>query len=151
MGNDKSIEKVLFRFRHTMLPVKELERSIEFYTRLLGMEVLRRRINPEKKRSVGYIGYGNEDHYPVLELVEDIGPDPHAKMTPWEGHISIQVSDLYRLCEYLEKKGVKFIRPAGPNHPGRKDLVACIEDPDGYKVELNERYKSTTFDKQETR
>ena len=63
MDNDKSIEKVLFRIRHTMLPVKELERSIEFYTRLLGMEVLRRRINQEEKKAVGYIGYGNEDHF----------------------------------------------------------------------------------------
>ena len=53
------------------------------------------------------------------------------------------------LCEYLEKKGVKFIRPVGPNHPGRKDLVACIEDPDAYKVELNESYKSTAFERRE--
>ena len=151
MGGDQSIKKVMFRFRHTMLPVKDLERSIEFYTRLLGMEVLRRRINREKNKSVGYIGYGSEDHYPTLELVADIGPDAPAKMKPWEGHISIQVSDLYRLCAHLENEGVKFIRPPGPNHPGRKDLVACIEDPDGYKVELNERYNSPTFNKQEKR
>jgi lactoylglutathione lyase len=133
-----------------MLPVKNLERSIDFYTRLLGMSVMRRRINEENKVTVGYVGYGDEDHYPALELVEDIGLSPPAKMNYWEGHISIQVSDLYKLCESLEKEGVKFIRPAGPNRPGRKDLVACIEDPDGYKIELNERYNSTAFDKQQT-
>ncbi|MFC1816912.1 VOC family protein [Thermodesulfobacteriota bacterium] len=147
MSNAKPIENILFRLRHTMLPVKDLERSIDFYTRLLGMEVMRRRINEANTLSVGYVGYGNEDHYPVLELVEDIGLNLPAKMNHWEGHISIQVSDLYNLCESLEKEGVKFIRPAGPNRPGRKDLVACIADPDDYKIELNERYNRTAFDK----
>lgn len=139
MSGDKAPDGIDFRIRHTMLPVTDLERSIDFYTRLLGMDVMRRRVNEAKNITVGYVGYGEEGSNHALELIQDRGAAADAAVAGWDGHVAIAVSDLYRLCEVLEKEGVSFDRPAGPVAPGRQDLVAFIRDPDGYEIELTQR------------
>jgi lactoylglutathione lyase len=139
MTNADHLKGINLRIRHTMLPVLDLERSIKFYTQLLGMVLMRQRVNETKKIAVAIVGYGNEDTDPAIELIQDIGENPPAKMNRWYGHFAIAVTDLYRICASLEEAGVKFTQPAGPVAPGRKDLVAFLIDPDGYEIELTER------------
>lgn len=127
------------RMRHTMLPVKDLDRSIDFYRSLLGMIVMRRRRNEVKQLDAVYVGYGDEDRDPCLELIQDMSARAPATMEPWTGHIAIAVTDLRKVCAFLEKKGVRFLTPVQPIAPGRKDLIALIVDPDGYQIELHER------------
>lgn len=130
---------IRFRFRHMMLPVKDLERSIDFYTRLLGMGIARRRVSEEDNIKAVFLCYGEEQSQTALELVEKSGPRAPARMNPWDGHISIQVSDLFKLCGNLERADVKFIKLAGPIRPERKALLAIILDPDGYQIALTQR------------
>jgi lactoylglutathione lyase len=139
MTDAKHLQGVDLRIRHTMLPVADLKRSVAFYTSMLGMNVMRQRVNEVKKVTVAYVGYGDEDTDPCLELIQDIGDNPPERMHRWHGHIAIAVTNLYGICEYLEKAGVTFTLPAGPIAPGRKDLVAFLVDPDGYEIELTER------------
>lgn len=125
-----------FRFRHTMLPVASIDRSAEFYTGLLGMQVVRLRREPERGgRNIAYVGYGDEGTHPVLELIEGTGT--HEK--PWAGHIAIAVSDLPVLVRRLEGAGVKFLRPMAEPEGGTNQYVANILDPDGHEIELNQR------------
>lgn len=137
------VSDIKFRIRHTMLPVSDLDRSIDFYTRLLGMDVMRLREQPEQGSRVGYLGYGSEDDGPALEMIQTGAAGEHAKMAAWSGHVALYVSDLYKLCETLKKEGVTFIRDPQPNRPGSRDLVAFIQDPDGYTLELTERHTLT--------
>ena len=130
-----------FRIRHTMLPVSDLDRSIDFYTRLFGMDVMRMRERPEER--VAYLGYGSEDAGPALELIQTGAAGERGKMAAWAGHVALYVSDLYKLCETLKSEGVTFTREPGPNRPGVPDLVAFIKDPDGYTLELTERHTLT--------
>ena len=97
MSGEKTVDSITFRIRHTMMLVSDLDRSIDFYTRLLGMDIQRIRPNPEKKERVGYVGYGTEDEYPGLELIETGGPRRVKEMRPWYGHVALYVSDLYKL------------------------------------------------------
>ncbi len=92
-----------------MLPVRDLDRTIEFYTRLLGMDIMRLRQQDETTR-VGYLGYGSEDEGPALELVQSGGPTDPVQIPPWAGHFAIIVSDLNALCEKLKAAGVTFTR-----------------------------------------
>jgi lactoylglutathione lyase len=115
MSGEKTIGDITFRIRHTMMLVSDLERSIDFYTRLLGMDIQRIRPNPEKKERVGYVGYGTEDEYPGLELIETGGPGHIKEMRPWYGHVALYVSDLYKLSEKLKAEGVKFTLEPQPN------------------------------------
>ena len=117
-----------------MMLVSDLDRSIDFYTRLLGMDIQRIRPNPEKHERVGYIGYGIEDEYPGLELIETGGPGHVKEMRPWYGHVALYVSDLYKLSAKLKSEGVKFTLEPQPNRPGSHDHVAFIQDPDGYTL-----------------
>jgi lactoylglutathione lyase len=133
---------IKFRLRHTMLPVRDLDRTIDFYTRLLGMDIMRLRQQDENTR-VGYLGYGSEDDGPALELIQSGGATDPIQIPPWAGHFAILVSDLYALCEKLKAAGVTFTQEARPNRPGSPDLVAHILDPDGYLIELNERHTLT--------
>src|SRR5574341_1939990 len=121
---------IQFRIRHTMLPVSDLDRTIDFYTRLFGMDVMRMRERPGER--VGYLGYGSEDDGPALELIQSGPPGGHGKIAPWSGHVAIFVSDLHKLCATLKREGVKFIREAQADRPGSPDLVAVIPGPDGY-------------------
>ena len=136
------MSEIKFRLRHTMLPVLDLDRAIDFYTRLLGMDVMRLRQQDENTR-VGYLGYGSEDDGPALELIQSGGATDPVQIPPWAGHFAILVSDLYALCEKLKAAGVTFTQESRPNRPGSPDLVAHIMDPDGYLIELNERHTLT--------
>lgn len=127
--------------RHTMLPVSDLDRTIDFYTRLLGMDLMRLREPPGER--VGYLGYGCEDDEPALELIQTGKAGEHAKMPPWAGHVALYVSEIYKLCEMLKREGVTFTCEPRPNQPGRQDHVAFIKDPDGYTIELTERHSVT--------
>jgi lactoylglutathione lyase len=126
-----------------MMLVSDLDRSIDFYTRLLGMDVQRIRPAPERNERVGYVGYGSEDEYPGLELIETGGPGHISSMPKWYGHVAIYISDLYSLSEKLKAEGVKFTRDPQPNRPGSQDKVAFIQDPDGYILELTERHSKS--------
>lgn len=143
MSGEKTFDDVTFRIRHTMMPVSDLDRSLDFYTRLLGMDVQRLRPNPAKSERVGYVGYGSEDEHPGLELIETGGRGLVQKVPRWHGHVALYVSDLYKLSERLKAEGVKFKLGPQPNRPGSRDLVAFIEDPDGYTVELTERHSKS--------
>ena len=143
MAGEKTVDNITFRIRHTMMPVNDLDRSIDFYTRLLGMDVQRLRPSPERNERVGYIGYGSEDDFPSLELIETGGPGHTPDVPRWYGHIAIYVSDLYKLSEKLKAEGVKFTFGPQPNRPGSQDHVAFIQDPDGYLLELTERHSKT--------
>jgi lactoylglutathione lyase len=143
MAGEKTVDGIIFRIRHTMMLVSDLDRSIGFYTRLLGMDVQRMRPVPEKSERVGYLGYGTEDEYPGLELIETGGPGHVEKMPKWYGHVALYVSDLYKLSEKLKAEGVVFTLGPQPNRPGSDDHVAFIQDPDGYIIELTERHSKS--------
>ena len=138
-----SVDGIKLHIRHTMLPVADMERTVDFYTRLLGMDVMRIREDPEKKLRTLYLGYGSEDDGPALELIQTGAADASTKMPPWAGHVALFVSDLYKLSETLKAEGVKFTMEPRPNRPGSKDHVAFIQDPDGYTLELTERHSKT--------
>jgi len=143
MAGEKTVNDVTFRIRHTMMLVKDLDRSIYFYTRLLGMDLQRLRSSPEKNERVAYVGYGTEDEHPGLELIENGGPGHIKEMPKWYGHVAIYVSDLYKLSEKLTAGGVTFTHGPQPNRPGSQDHVAFIQDPDGYLLELTERHSKS--------
>ena len=143
MAGEKTVDSITFRIRHTMMLVSDLDRSMDFYTRLLGMDVQRIRLVPDKNERVGYLGYGSEDQHPGLELIETGGPKQDREMPKWYGHIALYVSDLYKLSEKLKAAGVKFTMDPQPNRPGSKDHVAFIQDPDGYTLELTERHSTS--------
>lgn len=126
-----------FRFRHTMLPVGDLGRSVAFYTGLLGMQVVRERKAGagESGRAIAYVGYGAEGTHPVLELIENAGN----AQKPWAGHVAIAVSDLEALVKRLEAAGVRFSRPLTRPEGGTNAAIANILDPDGFEIELNQR------------
>ena len=126
---------IKFRFRHTMLPVADMERAVDFYTRLLGMQVVRRRSQGDEGREIAYVGYGAEGTHPVLELIAGTGDADK----PWAGHFSIAVADLTALCATLEAEGVRFTRRLNAPEGGTNELVANIVDPDGFEIELNQR------------
>ena len=124
MAGEKTIDNITFRIWHTMMLVSDLDRSMDFYTRLLGMDVQRIRLVPDKNERVGYLGYGSEDQHPGLELIETGGPKRDREMPKWYGHIALYVSDLYKLSEKLKAAGVKFTLGPQPNRPGSNDHVA---------------------------
>jgi lactoylglutathione lyase len=143
MGGEKTANGITFRIRHTMMPVSDLDRSIDFYTRLFGMDIQRLRNAPERSERVAYLGYGSDDESHSLELIQIGAAGERAKMAPWAGHVAIFVSDLYKLCERLKAEGVTFTQEPGPVRPGSKDLVAFIKDRDGYSLELTERHSKS--------
>jgi len=125
-----------------MLPVADLDRSIAFYTRLLGMKVKERHASEARKVEVGLVGYGDKAAEPFLELIEDLNETAPDKVTPANIHIGIDSSDLRKLCAILEKEDVTFIRPLKQRSDGM-GLSAWIRDPDGHELELAERHPST--------
>ncbi len=126
------------RYLHTMLRVKRLEASIDFYTRLLGMKELRRREVPEGKYTLAFLGYGPEETHTVLELTYNWGKDEGYELGTGFGHLAIGVRDVAATCERLRAEGVAIVREAGPVKFGTT-IIAFIEDPDGYKIELIQR------------
>jgi len=122
------------RILHTMLRVGDLDRSIAFYTEVLGMKVLRTTDRPEQKYSLAFVGYDAEDKAAVLELTYNYGVDKYDLGTAY-GHIAIEVPDAYRACEDVKKRGGTVTREAGPVKGG-STVIAFVQDPDGYKIEF---------------
>jgi lactoylglutathione lyase len=122
------------RFMHTMLRVGDLQRSIDFYTRQLGMRELRRRDVPDGKYTLAFVGYGDEDRETVLELTYNYGTDHYEQGSAF-GHLAVGVPDVTATCEKMRGAGVKITREPGPVKFGTT-VIAFIEDPDGYKIEL---------------
>jgi lactoylglutathione lyase len=119
---------------HTMLRVGNLQRSVDFYTKVLGMQVLRTTDRPDQKYSLAFVGYGPEDRNAVLELTYNYGIEQYDLGSAY-GHVAIQVDDAYQACERIQAAGGKVTRPAGPVKGG-STVIAFVEDPDGYKIEL---------------
>jgi lactoylglutathione lyase len=122
------------RLLHTMLRVGNLDKSIAFYTQVLGMQVLRKHEYPDGKFTLAFVGYGNEQDNTVLELTYNWGTESYDKGNAY-GHIAIEVDDAYKACEVVKQAGGKVVREAGPMMHGTT-VIAFIEDPDGYKVEF---------------
>jgi lactoylglutathione lyase len=125
------------RILHTMLRVGDLQRSLDFYTGVLGMQLLRRQDYPEGKFTLAFVGYQPESEGAVLELTHNWGVDSYELGTAY-GHIALAVPDAYRACEEIRARGGKVVREAGPMKHG-STVIAFVEDPDGYKVELIQR------------
>lgn len=122
------------RILHTMLRVADLEKSITFYTKVLGMTELRRKEYPDGKFTLAFLGYGDENNNTVIELTYNWGVDNYELGTAF-GHLAIGVTDVYDACEKMKQMGGKIIRDAGPMNAG-STIIAFLEDPDGYQIEL---------------
>lgn|SRR5690625_1528101 len=131
-------EESHFQLLHTMIRVKDLKRSLDFYTRHLGMKLLRQQDYPSGEFTLAFVGYGDEADHTVLELTHNWHQEDDYTHGTGFGHIAIGVPDIYRTCERLEKEGIKIPRPPGPMKHGGS-VIAFIEDPDGYKIELIEK------------
>ena len=127
-----------FRMLHTMLRVLDLEKSLDFYVNKMGMKLLRRQDYPTGEFTLAFVGYGDEKDEAVIELTHNWGQKESYTIGSGYGHIAIGVPDIYGLCEQLGQAGVKIPRPPGPMKHGGS-VIAFVEDPDGYKVELIER------------
>ena len=125
------------RLLHTMLRVGDLDKSIDFYTRILGMTLLRRNDYPEGKFTLAFVGYGPESEHAAIELTYNWGVDRYELGTAF-GHIALEVDDAYAACDKIKAAGVKVVREAGPMKHG-STVIAFVEDPDGYKIELIQR------------
>jgi lactoylglutathione lyase len=127
----------VMRMLHTMLRVGDLDASIRFYTEQLGMKLLRRNDYPDGKFTLAFVGYGDESDHTVLELTYNWGRDSYTLGDAF-GHVALGVSDIYAACERLRAGGVKITREPGPMKHGTT-VIAFVEDPDGYKIELIQR------------
>ena len=125
------------RLLHTMLRVGDLDRSIDFYTNVLGMKVLRRKDYPEGKFTLAFVGYDDEAKTAVIELTHNWDTKTYDIGTGY-GHIAIGVPDAAKACDAVRAKGGKVTREAGPMKHGTT-VIAFVEDPDGYKIEFIER------------
>ncbi len=122
------------RILHTMLRVGDLDKSLRFYTEVLGMKLLRQRDYPEGRFTLAFVGYGDEAHHTVLELTYNWDTH-HYDLGNGFGHIAIEVEDVYEAVENIRARGGKIVREPGPMKHGNT-ILAFIEDPDGYKIEL---------------
>jgi len=127
-----------FRLLHTMIRVMDMDKSVDFYTRLLGMKLLRRRDFEGGRFTLAFVGYGDEETDAVVELTHNWDQTEPYQMGDAFGHLAIAVPDAYAVCDAMEKEGVPVPRPAGPMKGGER-VIAFIEDPDGYKIELVQR------------
>ena len=131
------------RILHTMLRVGDLQRSIDFYTKVLGMKLLRTSDNPEYKYTLAFVGYGNNPDHAELELTYNYGETQY-EMGSAYGHIAISADDIYATCDSVRSNGGNITREPGPVKGG-STVIAFVTDPDGYKIELIEK-KSTLHD-----
>jgi lactoylglutathione lyase len=125
------------RLLHTMIRVGDLDRSIAFYTNVLGMKELRRKDYPDGRFTLAFVGYGDEAEHTVLELTHNWDTSSYEIGTGF-GHLAVAVPDAYKACEEVAAKGGKVTRPAGPMKHGGS-VIAFVEDPDGYKIEFIQR------------
>jgi lactoylglutathione lyase len=122
------------RFLHTMLRVGDLDRSLKFYTEVLGMRILRRKDYPDGKFTLAFVGYGLESEQTVLELTHNWDTKSY-ELGAGYGHIALEVDDAYKACDDVKRLGGKVSREAGPMKHGTT-VIAFVEDPDGYKIEF---------------
>ena len=125
------------RILHTMLRVGNMERSVKFYTEVMGMKLLRTTDRPEQKYTLAFVGYGSEDAQAVIELTYNYGVDSYDMGNAF-GHLAIEVPDAYQACATVKAKGGSVTREPGPVKGG-STVIAFVQDPDGYKIELIER------------
>jgi lactoylglutathione lyase len=125
------------RFLHTMIRVGDLQRSVDYYTKLLGMKELRRNDVPDGKYTLAFVGYGDEASNSVIELTYNYGVEKY-EMGSAFGHLAVGVPDVAAACEKIRAGGGKVTREPGPVKFG-KTIIAFVEDPDGYKIELIQR------------
>ena len=128
------------RLLHTMLRVGNLQRAIDFYTKVLGMTLLRTSENPEYKYTLAFVGYGSNPEHAELELTYNWGVD-HYELGTAYGHIALAVPDAYAACDKIRQAGGNVTREAGPVKGG-STVIAFVPDPDGYKIELIQRPES---------
>jgi len=126
------------RLLHTMIRVRDLEKSLDFYTRLLGMKLIRRKDYPTGKFTLAFVGYGDEGDSTVIELTHNWEQDKPYEIGTAFGHLAVATPDVYATCDRLKAEGVPIPRPAGPMAHGGS-VIAFILDPDGYRIELIER------------
>ncbi|VAW92224.1 Lactoylglutathione lyase [hydrothermal vent metagenome] len=122
------------RLLHTMLRVGHLEKSIQFYTEILGMKLLRQKDYPDGKFTLAFVGYGDEKDNSVIELTHNWDTDRY-EMGNAFGHLAIEVDDVYAACDKIKQQGGNIIREAGPMNAGTT-VIAFVKDPDGYEIEL---------------
>lgn len=122
------------RFAHTMIRVGNLDRSIEFYTEVLGMQLLSRNDNEEYKYTLAFLGFGPKDTHPTIELTYNWGQEDYNHGNAF-GHMAIEVEDVYKACDDVKANGGQVTREAGPVKGGTS-VIAFIRDPDGYQIEL---------------
>jgi len=122
------------RMLHTMLRVGNLERSLSFYTEVLGMNLLRQKDYPSGRFTLAFVGYGDEQEHTVIELTHNWDTDRY-ELGDGFGHIALGVEDIYGTCAAIAAKGGKVVREPGPMKHG-STVIAFVEDPDGYKIEL---------------
>jgi lactoylglutathione lyase len=122
------------RMLHTMIRVGDLQRSIDFYTRILGMKLLRQQDYPDGRFTLAFVGYGNEDDNTVIELTHNWDTKSY-ELGDGFGHLAIEVDDVYQATEAIRQQGGKILRDAGPMNAGTT-IIAFVEDPDGYAIEL---------------
>jgi len=125
------------RILHTMLRVGDLQRSLDFYTGVLGMKLLRKKDYPEGKFTLAFVGYGGEEETAVLELTHNWDTKAY-ELGSGYGHVAIEVEDAYKACAAVKARGGKVTREAGPMKHGTT-VIAFVEDPDGYKIEFIQR------------
>jgi lactoylglutathione lyase len=125
------------RILHTMLRVGDLKRALDFYTKVLGMKVLRQKDYPDGRFTLAFVGYGDEDKEAVLELTHNWDTVKYDLGSGY-GHVALEVDDAYKACEEVKKRGGKVTREAGPMKHGTT-VIAFVEDPDGYKIEFIQR------------
>ncbi len=125
------------RLLHTMLRVGDLDKSLDFYTRILGMSLLRKNDYPDGKFTLAFVGYGSESEQAVIELTYNWGVDKYDLGTAY-GHIALEVEDAYAACDKIRAAGGNVVREAGPMKHGNT-VIAFVDDPDGYKIELIQR------------
>lgn len=124
-----------FRVLHTMIRVLDLEKSLDFYTRILGMTLLRKKDYPGGEFTLAFVGYGDEQSQSVIELTHNWGRKEPYVIGDGFGHIAIGARDIYTLCDRLKEAGGNVVREPGPMKHGTTH-IAFVEDPDGYKIEL---------------
>ncbi|OFZ91143.1 MAG: lactoylglutathione lyase [Betaproteobacteria bacterium RBG_16_66_20] len=129
------------RILHTMLRVGDLDRSVKFYTEVLGMKLLRTTDRPEQKYSLAFVGYEGEDRTAVLELTYNYGVDSY-DLGAGFGHIAIEIPDAKKACDAVRAKGGAVTREAGPVLGG-STVIAFVQDPDGYKIEFIEHKRAS--------